>query len=137
MAEAVGANPALSLPRAFGDQAPTHNHGTLGYPKDSFTTTLNYLNGPVSLFSNLNYTGTVTQGVDEVANNREHQRLKAFIVVNAGFRIDVGKKFRFFGDIDNIFDVKPPFPVPAFGGSITYFPGVMGRYYRFGAGIHF
>ena len=123
--------------RAFGTQAPTHNQGTLGYPRNSFTTTLNYLNGPVSLFSNVNYTGPVTQGVDEAANFREHQKLKAFIVTNAGFRIDVGQRFRFFGDVDNIFDVKPPFPVPAFGGSVTYFPGVMGRYYRFGAGVHF
>jgi hypothetical protein len=27
--------------------------------------------------------------------------------------------------------------VPAFGGAITYFPGVLGRYFRFGAGVHF
>jgi len=33
--------------------------------------------------------------------------------------------------------VKPPFPVPAGGGAITYFPGVIGRVYRVGAGVHF
>jgi len=58
-------------------------------------------------------------------------------VVNGGFRYDVDKSFRFFADVDNIFDVKPPFPVPANGGAITYFPGVMGRYFRVGAGVHF
>jgi iron complex outermembrane receptor protein len=124
--------------RAFGDQAPTHNHGTLGYPKDSFTVTANYLNGPLTLFTNVNYTGPVDQGVDEADNFREHQRIKAFTYVNSGFRIDVaGGRFRFFGDVDNVFNVKPPFPVPAFGGAITYFPGVLGRYFRFGAGVHF
>jgi len=124
--------------RAFGDQAPTNNDGTLGYPKDSFTVTANYLNGPLTLFTNVNYTGSVTQGVDEADNFREHQKLKAFTYVNSGFRIDVaGGRFRFFGDVDNVFNSKPPFPVPAFGGAITYFPGVLGRYFRFGAGVHF
>jgi outer membrane receptor protein involved in Fe transport len=124
--------------RAFGDQAPTNNDGTLGYPKDSFTVTANYLNGPLTLFTNVNYTGPVTQGVDEADNFREHQKLSAFTYVNSGFRIDVaGGRFRFFGDIDNVFNAKPPFPVPAFGGAVTYFPGVLGRYFRFGAGVHF
>ena len=123
--------------RAFVGQAVTNNHGTLGYPKNSFSATVNYLNGPVSLFSNFNYTGKVTQGVDEAADFRQHQKIDSFLVVNSGFRIDVGERFRFFGDIDNIFNAKPPYPVPAFGGSITYFPGVLGRYFRFGAGVRF
>jgi outer membrane receptor protein involved in Fe transport len=125
--------------KAFGDQAPTNNDGTLGYPKDSFSATVNYLNGPVSLFTNFNYTGPVNQFADEVANFREHQRVKSFTYVNMGFNIDVGenKRFRFFGDVDNAFDAKPPSPVPAGGGSVTYFPGILGRYFRFGAGVHF
>jgi outer membrane receptor protein involved in Fe transport len=117
--------------------AKTNNDGTLGYPKDSWVANINYFNGPVSLFTNFNYTGKVTQGVDEADDFREHQNLKSVIFTNAGFRIDVGDRFRFFGDVDNLFDVKPPYPVPAFGGAVTYFPGVMGRYFRFGAGVHF
>ena len=122
---------------AFAGAAKTNNQGTLGYPKNSFSTTLNYLNGPVSLFANVNFSGTVTQGVDEVKDFREHQKISSFTYVNTGFRFDVNSRFRFFGDIDNIFGSKPPFPVPAFGGSVTYFPGVLGRYFRFGAGVHF
>ena len=123
--------------RAFGDQAPTNNDGTLGYPKDSFVATVNYYNGPLSLFANFNFTGPVNQGVDETDDFREHQRLNSFFVVNSGFRYDVDERFRLFLDVDNVFDVKPPFPVPANGGAITYFPGVMGRYFRVGAGVHF
>jgi iron complex outermembrane receptor protein len=122
---------------AVPNAAPTHTAGTLGYPIDSATGTLNYLNGPLSAFVNVNYTGPVTQGIDEVANFREHQRLSPFIYTNGGATINVGSHFRFFMDVDNIFDVKPPYPVPAFGGAITYFPGVLGRYYRVGAGVHF
>ena len=39
--------------------------------------------------------------------------------------------------VDNIFDTKPPFPVPAFGGSVSYFPGILGRYFRAGASVRF
>ena len=104
--------------------------------QDSFTATINYINGPLSLFTNFNYTGPVNQGVDEAANFREHERISSFLVVNSGGTVDVGHRFRFFVDVDNIFNKKPPYPVPAFGGATTYFPGILGRYYRFGAGVH-
>jgi outer membrane receptor protein involved in Fe transport len=115
---------------------PTHTAGTLGYPIDSATATLSYLKGPLNIFTNINYTGPVNQGTDEPATFREHQRLKSFIYTNGGVRLDFGK-YRVWASVDNIFDVKPPYPVPAFGGAITYFPGVLGRYYRVGAGVHF
>jgi iron complex outermembrane receptor protein len=121
---------------AVPGSAPTHTAGSLGYPIDSFSTTLNYLNGPVSLFANVNYTGPVNQFNDEAANFHEHNRISSFTYVNGGGTFTFGK-FRVFADVDNIFNVKPPFPVPAGGGAITYFPGVLGRFYRIGAGVHF
>lgn len=122
---------------AVAGSAPTHLAGSLGYPIDSFVTTLNYVNGPVSVFGNVNYTGPVNQFNDEAANFREHERIKSFTYVNGGARVDVGHGFNVFADVDNIFNVRPPFPVPAGGGAITYFPGVLGRFYRVGAGVHF
>ncbi len=117
--------------------AKSNNQDTLGYPKNSFTATINYVNGPLSLFTNFNYTGPVNQGVDEAANFREHERISSFLVVNSGGTVEVNHRFRFFVDVDNMFNKKPPYPVPAFGGATTYFPGILGRYYRFGAGVHF
>jgi outer membrane receptor protein involved in Fe transport len=119
--------------------AESHFQGTLGYPKNSFSATVNYINGPVTLFSNFNYTGSVFQTNDEPANFREHAKLSSVMYTNVGFRFDVGERFRFFGDVDNVFNVGVPFPAPTqnFGGAITYFPGVLGRYFRFGAGVHF
>jgi len=117
--------------------AKVHNEGTLGYPKNSFTATVNYLNGPLSLFTNFNYTGPVDQAVGEVADFREHQRLSSFLVLNGGGSVEIKRHFKLYVDVDNIFNKKPPFPVPAFGGSVTYFPGVLGRFYRFGVGYHF
>jgi outer membrane receptor protein involved in Fe transport len=65
--------------------------------------------------------------------------------VNTGFSWDIsnvagrsiGKGMTFRVIVDNLFNTKPPFPVPAFGGVVSYFPGVLGRYYRVGASIHF
>ena len=121
---------------AVPGSAPTHTAGSLGYPLDSFSTTLNYVNGPLSLFTNVNYTGPVNQFNDEAANFHEHNRISSFTFVNGGGSFEFGR-FRIFADVDNIFNVKPPFPVPAGGGAITYFPGVLGRFYRVGAGVHF
>jgi outer membrane receptor protein involved in Fe transport len=39
--------------------------------------------------------------------------------------------------VDNIFNAKPNFPFPAGGGTITYFPGELGRYFRAGASVKF
>jgi outer membrane receptor protein involved in Fe transport len=122
---------------ASAGAAKSNQQGTLGYPKDSFSATFNYLNGPLSLFTNFNYTGPVNQFVDEPANFRQHERLGSFLYVNGGGSVEVARHFRFFVDVDNIFDAKPPYPVPAGGGAVTYFPGVLGRYYRFGAGVRF
>jgi len=122
---------------AVAGSNPTHTAGSLGYPIDSFSTTLNYVNGPLSLFTNVNYTGPVNQFNDEAANFRQNERIKSFTFVNGGGSYEFGGRFRIFADVDNIFDAKPPFPVPAGGGAITYFPGVLGRFYRIGAGVHF
>ena len=117
--------------------AKSHSDGTLGYPRHSAVVNLNYTNGPVNLYTNFNYTGGVDQFLDTPGGTNEHQRLKSVIYTNAGFKVDVNSRFRFFVDVDNLFDVGVPFPVPANGGSVTYFTGVLGRYFRVGAGVHF
>jgi outer membrane receptor protein involved in Fe transport len=117
--------------------ADVENAGTLGDPKDSFTATVDYVNGPLSLFTNFNYTGPVDQFAAEAPNFREHERISAFLYINGGATVEVGRHVHAFFDVDNIFNAKPPFPVPAGGGSITYFPGVLGRFYRLGVGYHF
>ncbi len=103
--------------------AKANGQGTLGYPKDLFVVTVNYLNGPLSLFTNFNYTGPVNQLADEPKTFREFERIKSFLVVNGGGTMDVNHRFRFFVDIDNVFNVGPPYPVPTIGGgAVTYFP---------------
>lgn len=123
--------------RSTTESEPTNLDGTIGYPKHSAVLNLNYENGPVLLFTSLNYTGEVTQGTDEPEDFREFQRLNDVVFVNSGVAFTVNDRMEFRVVVDNVFDKDPPFPVPAFGGVVTYFPGILGRYYRFGASVSF
>jgi hypothetical protein len=131
---------------------PSTLDGSLGYPHHSAVLNVNYQNGPFGWFSSFNYTGKVDQENDVEPDFREFNRLDDVVFVNTGISFDIdntggsgkgllgkmmgkGMTFRFI--VDNLFDTKPPFPVPAFGGVVTYFPGVLGRYYRVGASIRF
>ena len=57
------------------------------------------------------------------------------IFVNLGANWAVNDQFEFRLVVDNVFDTKPPFPFPASGGVVTYFPGVLGTYVRVGASV--
>ena len=65
------------------------------------------------------------------------QNIDAVVFVNAGVSFNVNDRMTFRIVVDNIFNTTPPFPVPAFGGSVSYFPGILGRYFRAGASVHF
>lgn len=123
--------------KAEANSAPAHLNGSIGYPKHSAVMNVNYQNGPLGLFSSFNYTGRVKQAQDEAPNFRQFQRLDSVVFVNAGASFDIAKRMTFRLVVDNLFDTKPPFPVPAFGGVVTYFPGILGRYYRAGASVRF
>jgi outer membrane receptor protein involved in Fe transport len=131
--------------KADETSAPVTNDGSIGYPKHSAVVNVNYQNGPLGLFSSIIYTSGVDIDPDTAKNFREHPKYDAFTYVNGGISFDIknivghgigkGATIRFV--VDNIFDTKPHFPFPAGGGSITYFPGELGRYFRVGAGVHF
>jgi len=131
--------------KADETSAPVTNDGSIGYPKHSAVVNLNYQNGPVGLFSSIVYTSSVEIDPDSASDFREHPKYDAFTYVNGGVSFDVnniagrgigkGMTFRFV--VDNIFDAKPNFPFPAGGGTVTYFPGELGRYFRAGASVKF
>jgi len=123
--------------RATPGATPSRTHGTIGYPRHSAVLNVNYENGPALIFASFNYTGPVDQFANEPENFREFPRLNDNLFVNAGVAFSVSDRMRFRFIVDNLFDADPPFPVPAAGGSVTYFPGILGRYYRFGASFSF
>jgi len=146
----VGINVTYQYLRTLTTQAdetstPVTNDGSIGYPHHSAVVNLNYQNGPIGLFSSIVYTSSVEIDPDTAPDFREHPKYNAFTYVNGGVSFDInniagrgigkGMTFRFV--VDNIFDAKPDFPFPAAGGTVTYFPGELGRYFRAGASVKF
>jgi outer membrane receptor protein involved in Fe transport len=116
---------------------PGQTHGTLGYPRHSAVLNLNYEHGPALVFASLNYTGKVVQEAQVPDDFREFNNLDDVLFVNAGLAFNVNERMRFRFTVDNLLGSEAPFPVPAFGGVVTYFPGILGRYYRVGASVRF
>ena len=123
--------------KADASSVPAQLDGGIGYPHNSAVLNLNYANGPLELFTSFNYTGSVDQETNEPANFRQYEHINAVVFVNGGFSFNVTKKMSFHLDVDNIFNTPPPFPVPADGGSVSYFPGILGRFFRFGVSAGF
>jgi iron complex outermembrane recepter protein len=136
----------------IGGAAATTLDRSLGYPKHSAAMNVNYKNGPFGMFTSFNYTGKVNQQNNVQGLFREHNRINDVLFVDTGISFDIdsegrgvplpgglrlgrGMTFRFI--VDNVFNTDPPYPVPAFGGVVTYFPGILGRYYRVGASVRF
>lgn len=72
----------------------------------------------------------------EPDNFRQFTTLDDVVYRNSGLTFDVNEKITFRVLVDNVFDTGVPFPVPAFGNTVSYFPGILGRYVRFRAGIN-
>lgn len=116
---------------------PSTSSGSIGYPKHSAVINLNYVNGPVTLFTSFNYTGKVKVDPDAAKNFYQFPTRSAVTFVNSGITINAGERATFHLVVDNVFDTKAPRYVPAGGGAISYFSGILGRYIRVGVGVHF
>ena len=113
----------------------TQTAGNVGYAKDKGVLSLTYDNTVFGLFTQFSYIGPSYQSINYaanyVANNREH----SVIFTNVGVTFDIAKRLRLQFNVDNIFGTQPP--VPSSGTNDVYFRGTFGRFYRFGATVHF
>ncbi len=116
---------------------PNNTGGSIGYSRHQAAVNISYQNKGFGAFANINYFGKAEIAPDEAENNRDPRGVSDVAFVNMGVSYDIGKKFGLRLIMDNVFDTKPPFPSPAGGGTITYFPGVLGRFIRVGASVGF
>jgi outer membrane receptor protein involved in Fe transport len=123
--------------RAEEGAAPTTTGGSIGYSRHQAAASLSYNNSGFGAFAQLNYFGKAQFDVDAAEDFQTPRGVGDVVFVNTGISFDVNKKFGFRFVVDNVFDTRPPFPAPAVGGTITYFPGVLGRYFRVGATVGF
>jgi len=125
--------------RADPGSARTQQDGGIGYSKHKGVLTVNYTEPSFGVFTQLSYIGKAK--IDpEVADDYYPDglnNLPSVVFVNVGANVSIADRFDLHFTVDNLFDKQPPYPYPASGGSITYFRGVLGRYFRLGASVSF
>ena len=122
---------------ASAGDAPTKNAGSIGFSKNRGVASVAYTNGGFSTQLQGNYIGPANLVPNQRDNQYSVPRVKGIVFTNFAISQAVGKRFTLRGDIDNLFAVKPPYPALLLGAYSTYFPGILGRYYRVGAEVHF
>ncbi|WP_263587682.1 TonB-dependent receptor domain-containing protein [Sphingopyxis sp. GC21] len=111
--------------------------GEIGNPKHSFTANVTVDRGPVNLLWQTQYYGKSVWNADAAPNALEYSGVGSWWLFNASLGVDVSKQFSLRLIVDNVFDAKPPFPAPAANGTITYYSGILGRYFRASATAKF
>ncbi len=123
--------------RASANAAPTTTNGSIGYSRHQASGSINYNNGAFGGYAQLNYFGPAVYDPDESPTFRTPNGVGDVVFTNIGLSYEVNERFALRMVVDNVFDQEPPFPAPTGGGTVTYFPGVLGRYFRLGATVGF
>jgi iron complex outermembrane receptor protein len=113
----------------------TQTAGNVGYSKDKGVVTLTYDNRAFEFFTQISYIGPAYQDVNFAPTYEPYNREHAVAFVNMGLSVSVAKRFQLHLNVDNVFAQDPPFP--SSGTNDVYFRGLLGRYYRLGAEVHF
>lgn len=111
--------------------------GEIGNPKNSFTANTDYQNGGFDVLWQTEYFGPSVIDKDAAPDTYQYPGVKHWYLFNASAGYKVNKQFEFRFIVDNVFDKSPPFPAPAGGGTITYYSGLLGRYFRVTASATF
>ncbi len=117
--------------------APVINSNSVGYSRHKGVASLSYDNESFTGQVQVNYIGKARIDPNTDFDFYSVPTVRPFIFTNLSAAYNVGERFTIRGSVDNLFDVKPPKPFPASGGFGTYFQGILGRYFRVGAAVHF
>lgn len=125
------------LEQTIGVGDLTTLRGGVGYSKHKATGSLSYENGPFMAYTQVQYIGPAVVDPDASANTYDYPHYNGVAFVDLGLAVNVQDKFTLRFVTENLFNQKPPFPSPAGGGVVTYFKGVMGRYFKVSATTRF
>jgi len=128
-------NHELDLQVGLGDR--TTLRGGIGYSKHQATANVTYKKDGFAWQWQAQYFGKALNDPDADVNAYQFRFVEDLLLVNTSLNYQVNEHFNVRLIVDNVFDTKQPFPVPANGGSVTYFDAIRGRYFRFGAGLKF
>ena len=110
---------------------------SIGYSEHQATANLTYRNEGFAWQWQAQYIGEAFNDPDAAENAFDFPKVDDVVFLNTSLSYAINDRFRFSLVVDNVFDTKQPFPAPAGGGSVTYYDGIVGRYFRFGAGMKF
>ena len=113
------------------------SRGEIGNPKHSFTANLKYENRAFDLLWQTQYFGKGRIDADGDPLDYEYPGVGDWWLFNASAGLKVNDRMNIRLIVDNILDKKPPFPAPAGGGTITYYSGILGRYFRVSTSLKF
>ena len=138
----VGLNVSYQYLDTRTDQAsagavPNQIDNSVGYSRHKGIASLSYGTSKFDGQVQVSYIGSAYIDPNTTANFYAIPKVKPFTYVNLSLAYKVTDRFTIHADVDNLFDAKAPYPYPASGGTSTYFQGILGTYFRIGAGVHF
>lgn len=127
--------------QADESSVPGQTDDSIGYSKHQGVATLSWATNDrdFGAFVQTSFIGG-TQISPQVADNfypEGDNDIPPIVFVNVGANAKIMDTVTLRLVVDNVLDQEPPFPFPASGGTITYFRGVLGRYFRIGASVEF
>jgi iron complex outermembrane recepter protein len=125
------------LEQRVGTGDVNHLAGEIGYPHHSGTANFTYESKGFNALVQAQYFGKSKYDVDEAPNARNIMGVGDWWLFNATVGTRVNDQFSLKLIVDNVFNVKPPYPAPAGGGTVTYYSGILGRYARIAASVKF
>jgi outer membrane receptor protein involved in Fe transport len=111
--------------------------GGIGYSKHQATANLTYRNEGLTWQWQAQYLGRTLNDPDAEEGTYEFPEVDAVTFVNTSLDYQVNDRIGVRLVVDNVLDTKNPFPTPALGGTVTYFPGILGRNFKFSARLKF
>jgi iron complex outermembrane recepter protein len=114
-----------------GDLTTLRN--SIGYSKHQATGNITYRNHGFTGQVQVEWIGPAVFDPDEPANNRDIPGVGGVAFVNTTLQYELDNRITLRFNVDNIFDQNPPYPSPGGGGRVTYFSGILGRYFSIGA----
>ena len=113
------------------------DRGSIGFSKHQGTFGLTYAKDDFGAFTQVQYIGEAVVDADAEPTAFEFFERDDVVFVDVGVSFKVEKKMIFRFIVENVFDKSAPFPTPAEGGVVTYFDGLLGRYFKAAATIDF
>ncbi|WP_129792505.1 TonB-dependent receptor domain-containing protein [Sphingosinicella sp. CPCC 101087] len=129
-------NDELEFRVGQGDLTTLRN--SVGYSKHQFTTNLTYSNEGLRAQLQAQYIGPTLIDPDAQPGTYDVPRVGDVVFFNTSLSYDVSEQFQVRFIVDNVLDTDPPFPAPTGQASrVTYFDGILGRYFKVGARVRF